>query len=259
MVRKNLVGTIVFTALLSLSLSACQSEKTDKEDDASASMDMNSLVIPSVNYFQMQDSTQVYGKMSQSVENVNEDGRDLVRVTFDIWGGVDGKSILFFDEQSGAPVRIIAEQTFQDMEMVNSSYYLGDQVMRIVSVPVQDTQDTVYTSIPENTRDWMQSTFIIQALDLESLVGDTLKIPFYQGFGQAFVETATVVVVGAQQISVPAGDFEAYRVHIDFAGSMAEVYIEKDGEKRLLRHDVPGRFGPLSTVMILDEDAEIDG
>ena len=96
----------------------------------------------------------------------------------------------------------------------------------------------------------MQSSFLVQAMDLAAMEGDTLMLNFYQGFGTTFVQPAEIVVQGIEQVSVPAGDFDAYRVHIFYGGAEADLYVEVDGEGRLLRHDVPGRNGVLSTVLI---------
>ncbi|HEX03649.1 MAG TPA: hypothetical protein ENH10_00625, partial [Bacteroidetes bacterium] len=217
MLFRNWVGVFAAILVIAAGLTGCQ--KKSDGDAVLTAADYSRLTIPSHDYFQMQDSTQVFGKMSQLAELTVEEGRDLLKVEFDIQVGVQGKSVLFIDYDTGDPVRMESTQMFQGVEMSSNVYYQGDSVMRVMSTPADDGLDTLYTDIPEGTRDWTQAGFLLRALDLESLMGDTVEVSFYQGFGQAFVKTADVVIVGKEQVVVPAGEFETVHVHIDYANT----------------------------------------
>ncbi len=257
MVRGNIGWIFALTAIFSLVLIGCQAEKT--ADENLGGLDFSKLEIPSTYYYQMGDTAQVYGQMFQKLERIEEDGRDLVRATFRIYGGANGESKILFDPDDGSPVKMVSTQDVQDTKITSTSHFAEDHVLRVISAPVSDIQDTLITSISGMTYDWMQSTFLVQAMDLESMIGDTLQLQFYQGFGTAFVQPGFITVLGTKPVTVPAGEFDAYHVRIDYAGAGADLYIEQGGEQRMIKHDVPGRTGTVSTVLIPESEIETDG
>ncbi len=249
MQKRKLGLVVLFAALVFAGFNGCQQAPKTQPDDR---FDLSKLKTPATYYYQMQDTVQVYGKMKQELNRVSEDGRDLIRIDFDIYGGVSGETELRFDANSGAMVSMLSKQEFRGQTMNNNSYYEDGQVVRIMDTPMKATQDTLHMNVPPHTYDWMQASFLIQTMDLESMIGDTTQMTFYQGFGRAFVDTADVTVVGREAVSVPAGDFDAYRVHLDFHDSQADFFIQADGDGKVLKHIVPSQGGGLATVLIPD-------
>lgn len=237
---------IGIAALLVFAIAGCQS--ANQTADEGALTDFDRLETPSVAHYSMLDSQRTYGQMTQRLDRVEEQGRDLFRADYDVEGGVSGTSRLVFDAETGSPLRIRSTQKMRDMEATTEMVYEKGRVRRIMNSPARPGADTTYTDIPPDTKDWMQVGFLLQATELANV--DTLRMPFYQGFGRAFVDTATLVNMGVDTVQVPAGVFDAYRIHIEFAGSQADFYVESGGENRVLRHEVPGRAGTLNTVLI---------
>ena len=174
------------------------------------------------------DGDEVRGQGVLSV--TRQDGQFELRLRFESERGSD-ESVLLVDATTLKPASVRLEaRREEETDVIQGEYDPVEGIVRIT----EGEERTVPLRLEEHYYDNESSLFLWRT------------IPFEEGYqaryhsvltNQRRQPVVTVRVVGREEVTVPAGTFEAWRVEIRFDGVEQVAWYADTPERRLLQYD----------------------
>jgi len=237
LIMNKIVTTIVLIAISGLILTGCAGDNEPKPapEPAPASVTVSEIPWPDIEFT---------GYVIQDYDG-NEIGSValLIRKTVDIYNlnqryNFEGKSDLI----TMANVRIdnlkplagtitISEIAFSP---IVTYLYKEDGTLTIDAATEEGNRHTVIT-VPEDAYDNNELLFLLRTIPFE--IGYTATFTDVKVITKAEKRTATVTVVGEEELQVPAGNFDTYKVEFTSDGNKKYFWYAKEKPHYLVKLD----------------------
>jgi hypothetical protein len=139
-----------------------------------------------------------------------------------------------FRPVSSTVVRLLADGA---VEQVIASYQAGQVDLELTSR--QNVTSYERFNVPSDARDQRSLPFLVRTLPLES--GYVTRINTFLPI-TGILDRVTVSVVGREDLSVPAGAFDTWRVRLDTGDSVSQLWVGVDAPHPIVKYD-DGRAG----------------
>ena len=230
--RTALLAPLIFLAMFVLA-AACLGERT-----ACAQEEEIVSVIPwsdgeRAEYVLLdREDGQECGRGTLSV--VGQDGQFALSLSFESEGNTD-EAVVLVDAETLKPVTVRRER-FIDGEraLIEGEYDAVEEVLTIVEFSEDDEERIVPLRLEENYFDNESSLFLWRT------------IPFSEGYHASYrtvlasqntQHDVNLIVIGIEQVTVPAGTFDAWRVEISAAGRSQIAWFADTPERELVQYD----------------------
>lgn len=162
---------------------------------------------------------------TQQVKAGPTDQRTEVRFTGDL------TPVSYSMSVSGGPVSVESQLSYENGKVTGSA-----------KLPPQAGGDkTIDTEVVGGTLFPEMEAIALMVSDLEA--GQTLTLPLYNVQSDGVVN-ATFNVTGTEQVTVPAGTFDAFRIEMAAAGQQSVLFVRRDAPHIVLKQEPAGQ--PLS-------------
>ena len=165
---------------------------------------------------------------------VDRDGQYELTLSFESEGDTD-EAVVLVDAETLKPVTVRRER-FIDGEraLIEGEYDAVEEVLTIVEISEDDEERIVPLRLEENYYDNESSLFLWRTL------------PFSEGYqatyrsvlaSQNAQHDVSLIVIGIEQVTVPAGTFEAWRVEINADSRRQIAWFADTPERWLVQYD----------------------
>lgn len=169
---------------------------------------------------------------------LSRDGAEWSASTVMQAGPLNQRSEVRFDD-SFTPVSLTSSAAQGPMEMGADLQYENGRVTGEIRLPEQmGGQRAVDVEVPEGTLLTGMDAFALSVADLA--VGETVAVPIFSEQSGS-VTQATFEVTGEEEVTVPAGTFQAFRVQLNAGPQSGTLWLRRDAPHVTLRQEVAGQ------------------
>jgi hypothetical protein len=140
-----------------------------------------------------------------------------------------------FTTEAGRPLKVVQTGRMAGQEVGLTLAYANGRATGTARVPGDQTV-TVDAAVPENVVDDNMLQALLPLLPWTA--SSKWEVPIFSG-GLNALNTQTLAVTDEVSVSIPAGDFDAYRVELSAPNGVVAFYLAKAAPHRILKI-VPG-------------------
>lgn len=153
-------------------------------------------------------------------------------------GPLNQRSEVRFDD-SFTPISLTSSAAQAGMDLGSDLQYENGRVTGEIRLPEQmGGQRTVDAEVPAGTLLSGMDAFALSVAELA--VGETVALPIFSEQSGSVVQ-ATFEVTGEEEVSVPAGTFQAYRVEMSAGPQSGTLWLRRDAPHVTLRQEFAGQ------------------
>ncbi|MDZ4278191.1 MAG: DUF3108 domain-containing protein, partial [Dehalococcoidia bacterium] len=147
-----------------------------------------------------------------------QDGELELTLRF-VGGGISDESVVVVDAETIKPITVRRERQGEEVEVIEGEYDAAEEIVEVTEIGEDGDERLVPLRLEENSYDNESSLFLWRT------------IAFEEGYEASYhsvlanfrnTNVVTLNVVGKEQVTVPAGTFDTWRVEIQ-AGDVDQV------------------------------------
>lgn len=159
-----------------------------------------------------------------------KDGRFELRLLFEGDGDTD-EAVVLVDDATLRPISVSREISV-DEKSSRGEYRPEEGIVEITEADADGDERTIPLRLPDNYYDNESSFFLWRTVPFEEGYEASYNAVFVNQRGN---QTATVRVIGREQVTVPAGTFDAWRVEIESGSGKPVAWYADTPERTLLQ------------------------